>query len=186
MIEDYYGTNNILNKEISKAIKKGLYLTIDLTDSDKNVYSYEIKLDLIYNFSNTKLAYIKNTKLINEEKEENNLDLDLDEVKLLNNGFKKDEETDTYNKEIKKDIVVNVDLNNNSINIYVNNKTSKNNYSLFYKKMYLKYISINNLGESVINYTFNFKDNKISCYKGNCENYLENYEYVTNLVNKLF
>ena len=34
--------------------------------------------------------------------------------------------------------------------------------------------------------TFNFKDNKISCYKGNCENYLENYEYVTNLVNKLF
>ena len=186
MIRELNGYDDLLSKDIINGIKKSLYLTIDITDKDNEIHNYETKLDLVYNFSTTKLFYSKNKDLINEEKEENNFDLDLDEVKLLNNGFKKDEETDTYNKEINKNTSVNVDLIFQKITILVKNKDMVKNYILNYDQKIIKTFIMDNKSIIKIKYDYNFQKDYLECYKGNCENYLNDYEYVTNLVNKLF
>lgn len=185
LIDELYGYEDKFTKQIISGIKNDLYLVVDITDTENEVHNYEAKLDLTYIFSTTKLAYFKNKDLINEEKEENNLDLDLDEVKLLNNGFKKDEETDTYNKELKKDIVVNVDLNNAQITIINNSQKTIKKYSLFYTKKLFRYFNINE-NNVKINYEYNYINKNLACLKGNCENYLNDYDYTLSVVSKLF
>ena len=80
---------------------------------------------------------------------------------------------------------MNVDLNNAQIMIINDSQKTTKKYALFYTKKLFRYFDINE-NNIKINYDYNYVDKKLSCLKGNCENYLNDYEYTLNVVFKLF
>ena len=183
LITEYYGVENILNKDVINGIKKNLYLSINITDTDNEHLTYETKLDLINYFSNTHLAYFKNNDLVNETKEINTA-FNIDEAVLVKNKFQKDNITNIYNKEINKNLSINVDIKSQKVTVYLKSKNTNYIYYVYYSQNYFKFISSNK--DSNVNYDYHYIDDILKCYKGKCDTYIEDSEYVLNLMNKLF
>ena len=182
-IEEYYGVENIFTKKIIDGIKRNLYIIIDIIDKDNETHSYETKLDVIYKFSNNKIAYFKNKDLI-EEKSLNKINYDIDEMSLIKSDFKKDDLTNTYNKEMNKNLLVNVDLNAAKITIYLKSKNYNSVYHVYYKQKYFKYTSTKKGVTN--NYSYHYENDLLECFQGNCDTYKEDTDYVLNLLDKLF
>lgn len=186
-IEELYGYDEIFTKEKIEAIKKSLYLTIESVDTKNEVHSYEVKLDVVDKFSNNKLFYFENKP--NKIKagttiEEPIIDIELDEVKLLNNGFKKDENTGLYTK-ASEGIKFVIDLKQSKITIYKESKTESAIYGIHLSKNILEARIKNKEKDIETNYFYNYKNENLECHQGECENYLSNYTYVVKLINSI-
>ncbi len=180
-IEELNGYNGSLSKNIVDNIKKSLYLSINVKDKDKEEHLYESKLDLIKYFSNNRLNYRK--KIETNEKEESQTNFDITEIKLVNDGFIKNEDG-TYEKQINNNLEVNVNLNTSKVTIYLKSKKTEYVYYIYYKSGNFKYLMSSK--DTTINYIYYYNEDKLTCYRGDCTNYLDDTEYVLNLMNKLF
>lgn len=187
-ISEIRGYKEHLSKDIIKAIKKGLYLSIDTIDEDDESHHYEIKMSLNKNFSNDKLIYFKDqnkTKVDDVEPYVNINNIIIDEVILINNDFTKDEVTGLYRKDLSDGEKIIVDLKSNKISIYKEVKKKKQIYNIFLDKYLISFQEITSDKNNITSYTYNYQDEELDCTEGNCKNYLEDKNYIFGIIDSL-
>lgn len=190
-IEEPYGYDEIFSKERKKAMKKGIHILVEVMDTKNETHIYDAALGLVDRFSNNKLFYLKKSKpkidtRANEPEElsEIILDTELDEIKLLNNGFTKDENTGKYMKE-DKGITIVIDLTKSSITILKKEKSKTSTYRI---DMVKSVLNLNVKSEEkglLIDYDYYFTNDELQCNEGNCENYLKDFEFILDVLSKI-
>lgn len=182
VVEDIRVYNGIDNKDVIREIKNNLYLTVDILDAKGKNYNYEVKFNVIKNFSNNKLIYL-NKKNGLENKETSNFDKILTEVILLNNGFIKDEETNTYIKEDKIKIIV--DLESASMTILKEDKAETSIYILYYDNKLIKVKKFDKNSSTINNYQYYYEKDDLICMQGKCSTYKKDTKYVLNVLESI-
>ncbi len=177
MVEELYGYDEIFTERTIKALKKNLYLVIENVDEDNKKHKYENKLSLEKSFANINLLYLKHKKSINDEWNINNFN----EIKLLNNGFVYNKKSNYFEKETKE-IFLQFDLKNKILTISLENQNKV--YKINYQYNFVTYIYSN---ENKINnyYKYYFKSQRLDCYKGKCDDFLEQSEYALSVLKSI-
>lgn len=183
VIEEISGHKGVNLKDIIKCIKKDLYLSIDIFDTNDTNHNYEVKFNVVKSFSNNKLAYFRNNKPI-ETNESTKSDDVLNELILLNNGFKKDEDNDTYIKNVD-DLKIIVDLKMSKVTIFKETK----------KRSYIYYLELGNSNirvrifdkenKSLDNYQYNYDNHELICYQGNCDSYEKDTKFALSVLDSI-
>lgn len=180
LIEELHGYNEIFTKEVIESVKKGIYIEINILDTDHKVHTYKTKFDIVKNFSNNKLFYSLTDKKVDvstEGETMKEIENKLTEVQLLNKGFNKNEELDCYIKESKY-ITYMIYTKLNRLNIH--RRTTKKTffYTIFYDTYDYKVIISGKTGNVLSKYDFNKKSDSLTCYEGNCDNYKDDIKYI--------
>lgn len=174
-IEELYGYDEIFTKKVIEGIKKGLYLEIDIVDIKNKIHHYETKFDVIESFVNDKLIYFKKDRIDNSA--DDSIKFEFNAASLIENGFEKDGESNVYVKN-DKNISIWVDFDMMSVTICKNTKRITATYSLLYKAHYLK-VKIKDGNDKVKSfYEYNYSEDNLICKDGDCENYLDDFDYV--------
>lgn len=194
-IEENKSGADLLSKDVIESIKQNLYLLIETTDENNNEYNYECQITFKEKYNNNKLlykSYIKNNSVdtlgfpfdnlidspkINNKstkvmsKNNNNAN------KLASLGYEYDKENDIYFKvDENTKIEYQVKTKKLVIEISDNNTTKKMSYSLNLQSV--NFILLNNNCEMLVSLKYNVPLNKMECYKGNCENYRSDINYI--------
>lgn len=190
-IEEPYGYDEIFSKERKKAMKKGIHILVEVMDTKNETHIYDAALGLVDRFSNNKLFYLKKSKpkidtRANEPEElsEIILDTELDEIKLLNNGFTKDENTGMYMKDYK-DVNVVINLEKSTITIYKKEKSKMSSYKIDMIKNSFDVIIKSEEKGLISKYEYHYQKDELQCSEGNCENYLKDFEFILDVLSKI-
>lgn len=184
-ISEFSGYEEHLSKDIIKAIKKGLYLSVDVIDTEGETAHYEIKLSLKKSYSNDKLIYFKKDKsLDNKTIDNHSTTINIDEVILINNNFQKDEATGVYSKKID-DAMFYVDLGSNKIVVSKETKKSKITYTIYLNKYLMKIEEFNKDKSVKKKLNYNYQTEEMTCDEGICNNYLDDVKYVFGVLETL-
>lgn len=194
-IEENKSGADLLSKDVIESIKQNLYLLIETTDENNNEYNYECQITFKEKYNNNKLlykSYIKNNSvdtlgfpfdnLIDSQKINNKST----KVMSINNNNANKLASLGYEYDIENDIYFKVDENTKIeyqvktkklvIEISDNNTTKKMSYSLNLQSV--NFILLNNNFEMLVSLKYNVPLNKMECYKGNCENYRSDINYI--------
>ena len=194
-IEENKSGADLLSKDVIESIKQNLYLLIETKDENNNEYNYECQITFKEKYNNNKLlykSYIKNyyvdtlgfpfdnltdsPKINNKStkvmsKNNNNAN------KLTSLGYEYDKENDIYFK-VDKNTKIEYQVKTKKLVIEIsdNNTTKKMSYSLNLQSV--NFILLNNNCEMLVSLKYNVPLNKMECYKGNCENYRSDINYI--------
>lgn len=194
-IEENKSGADLLSKDVIESIKQNLYLLIETKDENNNEYNYESQITFKEKYNNNKLlykSYIKNNSVdtlgfpfdnltdspkINNKstkvmsKNNNNAN------KLTSLGYEYDKENDIYFK-VDKNTKIEYQVKTKKLVIEIsdNNTTKKMSYSLNLQSV--NFILLNNNCEMLVSLKYNVPLNKMECYKGNCENYRSDINYI--------
>ena len=194
-IEENKSGADLLSKDVIESIKQNLYLLIETKDENNNEYNYECQITFKEKYNNNKLlykSYIKNNSVdtlgfpfdnltdspkINNKstkvmsKNNNNAN------KLTSLGYEYDKENDIYFK-VDKNTKIEYQVKTKKLVIEIsdNNTTKKMSYSLNLQSV--NFILLNNNCEMLVSLKYNVPLNKMECYKGNCENYRSDINYI--------
>lgn len=195
----YIEVNNsgadLLSKDVIESIKQNLYLLIETKDENNNEYNYECQITFKEKYNNNKLlykSYIKNNSVntlgfpfdnLTDSQKINNKSTKVMSInnnnanKLASLGYEYDKENDIYFKvDENTKIEYQVKTKKLVIEISDNNTTKKMSYSLNLQSV--NFILLNNNCELLVSLKYNVPLNKIECYKGNCENYRGDINYI--------
>lgn len=194
-IEENKSGADLLSKDVIESIKQNLYLLIETTDENNNEYNYECQITFKEKYNNNKLlykSYIKNNSvdtlgfpfdnLIDSQKINNKSTKVMSKNnnnanKLASLGYEYDKENDIYFKvDENTKIEYQVKTKKLVIEISDNNTTKKMSYSLNLQSV--NFILLNNNCEMLVSLKYNVPLNKMECYKGNCENYRSDINYI--------
>lgn len=194
-IEENKSGADLLSKDVIEGIKQNLYLLIETTDENNNEYNYECQITFKEKYNNNKLlykSYIKNNSvdtlgfpfdnLIDSQKINNKstkvMSINNNNAnKLASLGYEYDKENDIYFKvDENTKIEYQVKTKKLVIEISDNNTTKKMSYSLNLQSV--NFILLNNNCEMLVSLKYNVPLNKMECYKGNCENYRSDINYI--------
>lgn len=194
-IEENKSGTDLLSKDVIESIKQNLYLLIETTDENNNEYNYECQITFKEKYNNNKLlykSYIKNNSvdtlgfpfdnLIDSQKINNKstkvMSINNNNAnKLASLGYEYDKENDIYFKvDENTKIEYQVKTKKLVIEISDNNTTKKMSYSLNLQSV--NFILLNNNCEMLVSLKYNVPLNKMECYKGNCENYRSDINYI--------
>lgn len=181
-IEEVYGYDEIFPKKTINALKKGIYLVVDEIDTEGEVHTYEAKIELSLSFASDKLFYGKKSQ--KKKQTESDTLTELDEMTLLRNNFEKNEELNEYIKKDKNTILT-INLKTEKLTINQKNKKDLTLYELYYNQNQLQTITKNENSEVIKKYIYNFDEENLICYQGNCNSYLEDLEYAKSVLNSI-
>lgn len=195
-IEENKSGADLLSKDVIESIKQNLYLLIETTDENNNEYNYECQITFKEKYKNNKLlykSYIKNNSvdtlgfpfdnLIDSQKINNKSTKVMSKNnnnanKLASLGYEYDKENDIYKK--YSDNEGKIEYHNDTEKLLIETKENNNLKSITYY-INTQLIFLTNLdgkGELTVNLKYNVPLNKMECYKGNCENYRGNINYI--------
>lgn len=195
-IEENKSGADLLSKDVIESIKQNLYLLIETTDENNNEYNYECQITFKEKYNNNKLlykSYIKNnsvdtldfpfdnlidSKKINNKstkvmsKNNNNAN------KLASLCYEYDKEKDIYYKNTDKKEFIKYQVKTKKITIEKSDGITLKNYVYYPKVHLIKFNILNTKSETIVNLKYNVPLNKMECYKGNCENYRGDINYI--------
>lgn len=195
-IEENKSGADLLSKDVIESIKQNLYLLIETTDENNNEYNYECQITFKEKYNNNKLlykSYIKNNSVdtlgfpfdnlidspkINNKstkvmsKNNNNAN------KLASLGYEYDKEKDIYYKNTDKKEFIKYQVKTKKITIEKSDGITLKNYVYYPKVHLIKFNILNTKSETIVNLKYNVPLNKMECYKGNCENYRGDINYI--------
>lgn len=194
-IEENKSGADLLSKDVIESIKQNLYLLIETKDENNNEYNYECQITFKEKYNNNKLlykSYIKNNSVntlgfpfdnLTDSQKINNKSTKVMSInnnnanKLASLGYEYDKENDIYFKvDENTKIEYQVKTKKLVIEISDNNTTKKMSYSLNLQSV--NFILLNNNREMLVSLKYNVPLNKMECYKGNCENYRSDINYI--------
>ena len=194
-IEENKSGADLLSKDVIESIKQNLYLLIETKDENNNEYNYECQITFKEKYNNNKLlykSYIKNNSVntlgfpfdnLTDSQKINNKSTKVMSInnnnanKLASLGYEYDKENDIYFKvDENTKIEYQVKTKKLVIEISDNNTTKKMSYSLNLQSV--NFILLNNNCEMLVSLKYNVPLNKMECYKGNCENYRSDINYI--------
>lgn len=194
-IEENKSGSDLLSKDVIESIKQNLYLLIETKDENNNEYNYGCQITFKEKYNNNKLlykSYIKNNSVdtlnlpfdnLTDSPEINNKSTKVisgsnnSENKLASLGYEYDKINDVY---LKTDKNNKIEYQAKTKKLVVE-KTDKNNLKnmVYYPNTKLLNLTIsNNEGELIVSLKYNVPLNKMKCYKGNCENYRSDINYI--------
>lgn len=195
-IEENKSGADLLSKDVIESIKQNLYLLIETTDENNNEYNYECQITFKEKYKNNKLlykSYIKNNSVDTLDFPFDNL-IDSPKInnkstkvmsinnnnanKLASLGYEYDKENDIYKK--YSDNEGKIEYHNDTEKLLIETKENNNLKSITYY-INTQLIFLTNLDgkdELTVNLKYNVPLNKMECYKGNCENYRGNINYI--------
>ncbi len=193
----------VLKKDIIKSIKKNLHLEINIIDTDNEIHNYEVLIMFKDYFSNNKLIYkdfkselnnyntstytnqfIANQNYNNNYYSLNNYQEDSKEVeneisteeKLEYIGYTYNEETSTYTK---TDGIKNIEYNDSNKSITVKYILDEYEYiTNYYLQNNRINFTLNYKNEKIVQFKYFLKLNMQECVIGNCENYHTEIDYI--------
>lgn len=195
-IEENKSGADLLSKDVIESIKQNLYLLIETTDENNNEYNYECQITFKEKYNNNKLlykSYIKNnsvdtldfpfdnlidSKKINNKstkvmsKNNNNAN------KLASLCYEYDKEKNIYYKNTDKKEFIKYQVKTKKITIEKSDGITLKNYVYYPKVHLIKFNILNTKSETIVNLKYNVPLNKMECYKGNCENYRGDINYI--------
>lgn len=195
-IEENKSGADLLSKDVIESIKQNLYLLIETKDENNNEYNYECQITFKEKYKNNKLlykSYIKNNSVdtldfpfdnLIESKEINNKSTKVmsknnnNANKLASLGYEYDKEKDVYYKNTDKKEFIKYQVKTKKLTIeIINNNIFKS--IIYYPKAHLINLNaLNDKSELLVSLKYNVPLNKIECYKGNCENYRGDINYI--------
>lgn len=195
-IEENKSGADLLSKDVIESIKQNLYLLIETKDENNNEYNYECQITFKEKYNNNKLlykSYIKNNSVDTLEFPFNNLtgsqEINNKSTKVMsknnNNanklasiGYEYDKENDIYKK--YSDNEGKIEYQHDTGNLIIKIKENNNLKSIKYFSNLQRVIVtiLNTKSETIVNLKYNVPLNKIECYKGNCENYRGDINYI--------
>lgn len=194
-IEENKSGSDLLSKDVIESIKQNLYLLIETKDENNNIYNYECQITFKEKYNNNKLsykAYIKNNSVdtlnvpfdnLTDSPEINNKSTKVmsetnnSENKLASLGYEYDKVNDVYFKEDKNNKIE----YQSATNKLVIEKTENNNLENIVYYLNTKIVNLtvlNNKNEFLVKLNYDVSLNKMKCYKGNCENYRSDINYI--------
>lgn len=194
-IEENKSGSDLLSKDVIESIKQNLYLLIETKDENNNIYNYECQITFKEKYNNNKLsykAYIKNNSVdtlnvpfdnLTDSQEINNKSTKVmsetnnSENKLASLGYEYDKVNDVYFKEDKNNKIE----YQSATNKLVIEKTENNNLENIVYYLNTKIVNLtvlNNKNEFLVKLNYDVSLNKMKCYKGNCENYRSDINYI--------
>lgn len=194
-IEENKSGADLLSKDVIESIKQNLYLLIETKDLNNNEYNYECQITLKEKYKNNKLlykSYIKNNSVdtlgfpfdnLTDSPKINNKSTKVMSInnnnanKLASLGYEYDKENDIYFK-VGENTKIEYQVKTKKLVIEIsdNNTTKKMSYSLNLQSV--NFILLNNNCEMLVSLKYNVPLNKMECYKGNCENYRGDINYI--------
>lgn len=195
-IEENKSGADLLSKDVIESIKQNLYLLIETKDENNNEYNYECQITFKEKYKNNKLSYksyIKNNSVntlgfpfdnLTDSQKINNKSTKVmsknnnNANKLASLGYEYDKENDIYKK--YSDNEGKIEYHNDTEKLLIETKENNNLKSITYY-INTQLIFLTNLdgkGELTVNLKYNVPLNKMECYKGNCENYRGNINYI--------
>lgn len=195
-IEENKSGADLLSKDVIESIKQNLYLLIETTDENNNEYNYECQITFKEKYNNNKLlykSYIKNNSvdtldfpfdnLIDSQKINNKSTKVMSKNnnnanKLASLGYEYDKENDIYKKYL--DNSSKIEYQHDTGNLIIKIKENNNLKSIKYFSNLQRVIVtiLNTKSETIVNLKYNVPLNKMECYKGNCENYRSDINYI--------
>ncbi len=195
-IEENKSGADLLSKDVIESIKQNLYLLIETKDENNNEYNYECQITFKEKYKNNKLlykSYIKNNSVdtlgfpfdnltdspkINNKstkvmsKNNNNAN------KLASLGYEYDKENDIYKK--YSDNEGKIEYQHDTGNLIIEKQKNKKSKSIIYypKAHLINLNALNDKSELLVSLKYNVPLNKMECYKGNCENYRGDINYI--------
>lgn len=195
-IEENKSGADLLSKDVIESIKQNLYLLIETKDENNNEYNYECQITFKEKYKNNKLlykSYIKNNSVdtldfpfdnLIESKEINNKSTKVmsknnnNANKLTSLGYEYDKENDIYKK--YSDNSSKIEYQHDTGNLIIEKQKNKKSKSIIYypKAHLINLNALNDKSELLISLKYNVPLNKMECYKGNCENYRGDINYI--------
>lgn len=194
-IEENKSGADLLSKDVIESIKQNLYLLIETKDENNNEYNYECQITFKEKYKNNKLlykSYIKNNSVdtlgfpfdnltdspkINNKstkvmsKNNNNAN------KLAFLGYEYDKENDIYYK-VNENTKIEYQVKTKKLVVERKEKHNSKNMIYYANTKLLNLTILNNYGELTVSLKYNVPLNKMECYKGNCENYRGDINYI--------
>lgn len=195
-IEENKSGSDLLSKDVIESIKQNLYLLIETKDENNNEYNYECQITFKEKYNNNKLlykSYIKNNSVdtldfpfdnLTGSQEINNkstkvMSKSIDSAnKLASLGYEYDKEKDIYKK--YSDNEGKIEYHHDTGNLIIKIKEKNNLKSIVYylKAQLITFTILNEKSETLMSLKYNVPLNKMKCYKGNCENYRSDINYI--------
>lgn len=195
-IEENKSGADLLSKDVIESIKQNLYLLIETKDENNNEYNYECQITFKEKYNNNKLlykSYIKNNSVntlgfpfdnLTDSQKINNKSTKVMSInnnnanKLASLGYEYDKEKDVYYKNTDKKEFIKYQVKTKKLTIeIINNNIFKS--IIYYPKAHLINLNaLNDKSELLVSLKYNVPLNKIECYKGNCENYRGDINYI--------
>lgn len=194
-IEENKSGADLLSKDVIESIKQNLYLLIETKDENNNDYNYECQITFKEKYNNNKLlykSYIKNNSVDTLDFPFDNL---TDSPKINNKstkvmsknnnnanklaflGYEYDKENDIYYK-VNENTKIEYQVKTKKLVVERKEKHNSKNMIYYANTKLLNLTILNNYGELTVSLKYNVPLNKMECYKGNCENYRGDINYI--------
>lgn len=195
-IEENKSGADLLSKDVIESIKQNLYLLIETKDENNNEYNYECQITFKEKYNNNKLlykSYIKNNSVntlgfpfdnLTDSQKINNKSTKVmsknnnNANKLASLGYEYDKENDIYKK--YSDNEGKIEYQHDTGNLIIEKQKNKKSKSIIYypKAHLINLNALNDKSELLVSLKYNVPLNKMECYKGNCENYRGDINYI--------
>lgn len=195
-IEENKSGSDLLSKDVIESIKQNLYLLIETKDENNNEYNYECQITFKEKYNNNKLlykSYIKNNSVdtldfpfdnLTGSQEINNkstkvMSKSIDSAnKLASLGYEYDKEKDIYYKNTDKKEFIKYQVKTKNLTIEKSNNYNLKSIKYFSNLQRVIVTILDDNSETIVNLKYNVPLNKMECYKGNCENYRGDINYI--------
>ena len=195
-IEENKSGADLLSKDVIESIKQNLYLLIETTDENNNEYNYECQITFKEKYNNNKLlykSYIKNNSvdtlgfpfdnLIDSQKINNKstkvMSINNNNAnKLASLGYEYDKEKDIYKKYSDNEGKIEYNHDTGILIIKIKEKNNLKSITYYINTQLIILINLNSKSELTVSLKYNVPLNKMECYKGNCENYRSDINYI--------
>lgn len=194
-IEENKSGADLLSKDVIESIKQNLYLLIETKDENNNEYNYECQITFKEKYNNNKLLYklyIKNNSVntlgfpfdnLTDSQKINNKSTKVMSInnnnanKLASLGYEYDKENDIYYK-VDENTKIEYQVKTKKLVVERKEKSNSKNMIYYANTKLLNLTILNNYGELTVSLKYNVPLNKMECYKGNCENYRSDINYI--------
>ena len=194
-IEENKSGADLLSKDVIESIKQNLYLLIETTDENNNEYNYECQITFKEKYNNNKLlykSYIKNNSvdtlgfpfdnLIDSQKINNKstkvMSINNNNAnKLASLGYEYDKEN-IYKKYSDNEGKIEYNHDTGILIIKIKEKNNLKSITYYINTQLIILINLNSKSELTVSLKYNVPLNKMECYKGNCENYRSDINYI--------
>lgn len=195
-IEENKSGSDLLSKDVIESIKQNLYLLIETKDENNNEYNYGCQITFKEKYNNNKLlykSYIKNNSVdtldfpfdnLTSFQEINNkstkvMSKSIDSAnKLASLGYEYDKANDIYYKNTDKKEFIKYQVKTKNLTIEKSNNYNLKSIKYFSNLQRVIVTILDDNSETIVNLKYNVPLNKMECYKGNCENYRGDINYI--------
>lgn len=195
-IEENKSGADLLSKDVIESIKQNLYLLIETKDENNNEYNYECQITFKEKYNNNKLlykSYIKNNSvdtlgfpfdnLIDSQKINNKstkvMSINNNNAnKLASLGYEYDKENDVYFKTMNKGIYAEFKPSTEKLLLKIKENNNLKSITYYINTQLIILINLNSKSELIVSLKYNGPLNKMECYKGNCEKYRGDINYI--------